>query len=304
MTPPSTTALYTAHEVEARTGIPATTLRQWERRYGFPSPARSSGGYRLYSDFDMSCLDFIRARQAEGLTVSRAVYLMREHLAIPARPMSGVSGPLVSSLVAALLAPDHVEAARLLTQAHTELGTEALMLSLIQPALVQIGLLWERGEITIAHEHLASAFLRSRVSQMLEVAGQDAEGPLVIAACGPGEFHEIGLMMLSVVLCRRGMQVRYLGANMPLSDLASYVRHAGAEALLLTMNTEESLLAFRAEQPELSGLKVPLYLGGVLLNQSPDLAAELGGAYLGGGALEAAEELRRRLKTPTVPDLL
>ena len=297
MTPPSTTALYTAHEVEARTGIPATTLRQWERRYGFPSPARSAGGYRLYSPFDVACLEFVRARQAEGLTVSRAVYLMREHLAIPARPVAPASAPLVESLVTALLTPDHAEAARLLTHAHAELGTEALMLSLMQPALVQIGLLWERGEISIAHEHLASAFLRSRVSQMLEVAGQDANGPLVVASCGPGEFHEIGLMMLSVILRRRGVRVQYLGANMPLADLASYVRQTAAEALLLTLNTQESLLAFRAEQAEWSGLSVPLYLGGTLLNMHPELAAELGGSYLGGGAIEVAGELVKLLET-------
>ena len=41
----ATTPLFTAGEVEQRTGVPATTLRQWERRYGLPNPQRSAGGY-------------------------------------------------------------------------------------------------------------------------------------------------------------------------------------------------------------------------------------------------------------------
>ena len=303
MTPPSTTALYTASEVEARTGIPATTLRQWERRYGFPVPARSAGGYRLYSPFDVSCLEFIRARQSEGVPVSRAVSLAREHLALPGQGLEQATPPLprpsstqVQELVRALISPDHEEATRLLAQAHADLGTEALLISLMQPALVQIGLLWERGEITIAHEHLASGFLRSKISQMLEAAGQNAFGPLVLAACGPSEFHEIGLMMLAVVLRRMGVRVQYLGANMPLADLLAYSRLTGAGALLITVNTELSLDAFRAEQNDLTDLGIPLYLGGARMNQTPELAGELGGSYIGGGAVEAAAELLRQLK--------
>ena len=291
MTPPSTTALYTAHEVEARTGIPATTLRQWERRYGFPLPARSAGGYRMYSAFDLSCIEFVRARQDEGVPISRAVDLVREHLAAPLPSL-----PQLDALVRALIAPDHAEATRLLAQAHAEQGSEQVMVGLMQPALRQIGLLWERGEITVAHEHLASAFLRARLSQMLEAAGQASFGPLVVAACGPAELHEIGLMMVAVVLRRRGIRVHYLGANTPLADLAIYARLIGADALLMTLNTEESLEAFRREQPELAELGRPLYMGGALPNARPELAAELGAEFIGGGALEAAEVLVARMK--------
>ncbi|WP_425148127.1 MerR family transcriptional regulator [Deinococcus sp.] len=290
---PSTTALYTAHEVELRSGIPATTLRQWERRYGFPAPARSAGGYRMYSPLDLACLAFIRARQDEGVPVSRAVDLMRAHLSAPFEPPAFAAR--TSALVQALILPDHAEATRLLAQAHAELGTEEVMFSLMQPALMQLGVLWERGEITVAHEHLASAYLRSRVSHLLEAAGQNVFGPAVVAACGPGEFHEIGLMMLAVVLRRRGVRVHYLGANTPLADIALYARHVQAEALLISLNTHASLDAFQGEQHELAELKVPLYLGGAMLNEVPGLAPELGATYLGGGALAAAEALVERL---------
>ena len=30
-------------------GVPTSTLRTWERRYGFPESLRSPGGHRLYA---------------------------------------------------------------------------------------------------------------------------------------------------------------------------------------------------------------------------------------------------------------
>ncbi len=292
----ATTALYTASEVEARTGVPATTLRQWERRYGFPSPLRSSGGYRMYSPLDLAGIAFIQARQEEGVAASRAVELARAHFApVPEQT-------LVSALVEALVRPDHREAARLLAEAHVTMPAEEVMMTVMQPALGRIGMLWERGEITVAHEHQASAFLKARLSQMLEAAGMNEVGPAMVAACGPGEYHEIGLMMLSVVLRRRGIRVHYLGSDTPLADMALYAQAVGARAMLLTINTPDSLAQFQAQLPEFGALDVPLYYGGQMLNQSPELAAQLHGEYLGSSATQAAGELvRRLLAPPTAP---
>ena len=287
--PSDTTALYTASEVEARTGVPATTLRQWERRYGFPSPSRTAAGYRLYSPFDLACIAFIQARQEEGVSVSRAVQLAREHLASPAVP--DAETPLVSELVQALLRPDHHEAGRLLGQAHAVFSAEDVMMNVMQPTLTRIGALWEAGEITVAHEHQASAFLKVRLSQMLDAAGSNEFGPAVVAACGPGEHHEVGLMMLAVTLRRRGMQVHYLGSNTPLADLAVYARSVGARALLLSLNTDESLDQLRADLGDLGGLDIPIFFGGQVLNLRPALAQELGGHYLGASATQATAAL-------------
>ena len=39
-------------ELSRRTGISAQLLRAWEHRYGLFHPARSAGGYRLYTEED------------------------------------------------------------------------------------------------------------------------------------------------------------------------------------------------------------------------------------------------------------
>ena len=61
-------------EVAERTGIAAATIRMWEQRYGFPEPARTASGYRVYTDEDVDALRARRARcRDSGLSVPAAL---------------------------------------------------------------------------------------------------------------------------------------------------------------------------------------------------------------------------------------
>ncbi|MBK8782184.1 MAG: MerR family transcriptional regulator [Anaerolineales bacterium] len=71
------------------TGLAADTLRAWERRYGLPTPNRSAGGHRLYSQYDIETIKWLIARQAEGLSISRAVEMWNEHIASGLDPLAG-----------------------------------------------------------------------------------------------------------------------------------------------------------------------------------------------------------------------
>ncbi|AWN23530.1 MerR family transcriptional regulator [Deinococcus irradiatisoli] len=279
--------LFTASEVEGRVGVPATTLRQWERRYGLPRPQRSASGYRLYSKQDVAQIEYICQRLTEGVPVSRAAQLAREHWALPGAPGGEVTVP---QLVAALIQGDLAGAERLLGEAQARLNIEGVLMHLIQPALNLIGEQWERGEITVAHEHQASAFLRAQVANLLSAAGHGRFGPTVVAACGPQEHHEIGLLMLSVVLRRLGVQVRYVGANTPLGDLGVYARSVGAQAILISINTQAALEAALAQRQDLAAGEIPVFVGGHAINADPEAAAELG-RWAGPDAVQAAQQI-------------
>ncbi|TSA86130.1 MerR family transcriptional regulator [Deinococcus detaillensis] len=328
--------LFTASEVEAQLGVPATTLRQWERRYGLPNPERNASGYRLYSKRDVALIDFIRQRIEEGVPASRAAELARGQFGLltdapqqtpsysPAaqstRPATGQTDteptrtgtagseladadPVsVQNLTAALLRADLSRAEGLLAQAQAQLGTEGLLMKLIQPALLDIGERWERGEITVAHEHQASAFLRTHITNLLNAAGHSRFGPSVVAACGPREQHELGLLMLCVMLRRMGVQVHYLGANTPLADLGVYARSVGARAILLSINTHEALQEALEQRHDLnSGQKgqaseIPVFVGGHVINVHPSAAAELG-RWAGSDGLQAAQMIVATLES-------
>src|SRR5512141_2226556 len=85
----STTPAYNLKVVLKETGLPADTLRAWERRYGLPVPQRTPGGHRLYSERDIHTIKWLMARQAEGLSISRAVDLWNEQIASGSDPLAG-----------------------------------------------------------------------------------------------------------------------------------------------------------------------------------------------------------------------
>src|SRR5690554_3342894 len=63
---------YRIQTVAEMTGVPAATLRAWERRYGIPSPERSSSSYRLFSDHDVASIRRLKDLCNEGMAPAEA----------------------------------------------------------------------------------------------------------------------------------------------------------------------------------------------------------------------------------------
>jgi MerR family transcriptional regulator, light-induced transcriptional regulator len=294
------TPMFTANEVESRTGVPATTLRQWERRYGLPNPQRASSGYRLYSQQDIGCIEFMRNQISSGVPASRAaqLYVLNKPGKSPVvqqMPHSGAN--LVSRLIEATLSGDNGRADRVLSEAHASLSVEDVLLRVIQPTLIEIGEKWHRGEINVAHEHQASNFLRGKLHGLLELAGNSKHGPAIIVACAPGEWHEIGSLMLAIFLRRAGFRTHYLGANTPVEDLVRFAREVKAEVLMISVSNAEVLENLRSTARFLLEAAPLIVYGGAAFNERPEMARELGGEYLGSDSAMALDGLMARFAT-------
>ncbi len=114
---------YRVAAVEARTGIPASTLRSWERRYGFPRPLRTATGQRLYSDHDVALIRFLARQRAEGLSIGQVTALLRQ-AGTEADPEQ-----LLERLIRALGAFDEAGAERCFAAAVRLLGLEGAALA-------------------------------------------------------------------------------------------------------------------------------------------------------------------------------
>ncbi len=60
----------TIGRVAKAAGVPATTLRYYEREGLLDAPVRTAAGYRMYDDQAVERLRFIRAAQAVGFTLN------------------------------------------------------------------------------------------------------------------------------------------------------------------------------------------------------------------------------------------
>ena len=100
---------------------------------------------------------------------------------------------------------------------------------------------------------------------MREPFDRQARGPRVVAAMLPGDAHEGGLLMASVVLAMRGCRLVYLGADMPVEQIATTAREGDARAVAVSVSAafpprraKKALAELRAVLPR----RVPLWIGG------------------------------------------
>jgi hypothetical protein len=91
-----------------------------------------------------------------------------------------------------------------------------LTLKVIGSVLAGLGEAWEKGQISISDGHLASNYLRQRLLLWLVSAPLPRNSAQNVLACAPGGWHESSLLMLGVLLRRRGWPVAYQARMSPL----------------------------------------------------------------------------------------
>jgi MerR family transcriptional regulator, light-induced transcriptional regulator len=268
-----------------RTGVAPDTLRKWELRYGVLNPARTAGGQRRYGEDDVSRIEWLLARLAEGFRIGEAASLLTPHGDAPR-----TSRVMQESLLRSVDRVDARGVGLLLDQAFALGPVESTFADVIEPVLRRVGDGWESGRFTAAQEHLLSTAVRGRLERLLADARGDVRGVAVLA-CAPEERHELGLLMLAVLLRADGWQVAYLGADVPLADALAFARAVPARMLCLSasleQHTTELLPALRdADRPR--GLEVVLGGAGITAAQ----ARSAGARYAGADARAAVTRLR------------
>ncbi|TLS34953.1 cobalamin B12-binding domain-containing protein [Pseudalkalibacillus caeni] len=128
----------------------------------------------------------------------------------------------VQELTKQLLAGDQ-DAAWDIIDNQIEQGQDSLQIyhSLITEAMRRIGELWEKDEITVADEHLATTtcdFILTRYHFVKKKEFKQTDYPRrkALFLCLEQEQHYIGLKMVALLFEEYGWETRLLGANLPL----------------------------------------------------------------------------------------
>jgi DNA-binding transcriptional MerR regulator len=268
--------------VSTTLGIPIPTIRSWERRYGFPTPERTDGRHRRYTPAEIAQLRAVRDRITRGDRVHAAIRMVLEH----GEGLVPTGGALDAFAEAASeIDPSAVQ--RVLRDAETALGPERTITEIALPGMRMIGLRWRAGEIDVATEHAATGAVRGWLASLAIAAPAPARGPILLA-CAPGEHHTLGLEAFGVLLARRGIATRLLGANTPESALASAVRTTRARAIVLTAHrnvVRRAAIAAINAIDRLSGVRVQ-YAGNAFTSTTARTGVP--GVYLGDDLLVAA----------------
>jgi DNA-binding transcriptional MerR regulator/methylmalonyl-CoA mutase cobalamin-binding subunit len=282
--------------VSSRTGLPQDVLRAWERRYAAVTPHRTDTGRRLYSDHDLEKLRFLKLAVESGRRISDVANLSVEELqtlvhedvtagvtAAPSRAEGGngrAPGRYVEIALTAIENLEGGELDRLLRQASVDLSPPTLRNEVVRPLLETVGERWRTGSLRIAHEHLATAVIRSFLGA-LRLNGQGAPGSgTVIVATPAGQRHELGALLAAMAALEVGWDAIYLGPDLPAAEIAASARQRGARAVALSIVCPANDPRVAEELRELRSLlgdSTAIFAGGAAAQSYDSVIAEIAG---------------------------
>lgn len=231
--------------VERDTGLSKDTLRVWERRYGFPTPARDAIGERAYTLEQVEKLRIIKRLMDAGHRPGRIVSLGLDQLqqlteSTVDQPMRNVEAVLGSADLRAHLdlirAHDPAALRGELTRLLSRVGVSRFVTEAVGPLNAAVGDAWMRGQMEIHEEHLYTESMQVVLRQAIASlpAAPPAARPRVLLTTFPGEPHGLGLLMSEAMLALEGCHCVSLGVETPLWDIVLAARAHRADVVALS----------------------------------------------------------------------
>ena len=192
------------------------------------------------------------------------------------------------SFLTALLAVDSRASEEVVHSALADrIGPATIDAQIIGPAMIEIGRLWEQGEVSVAQEHLATGIASQAAALAARAAGSPddcitapMQGQVVLLANVAGEEHVLGLRMAADVLQSLGADVRYLGSSISSDELCGAAAQAQPAVIGLSLTLpalapqlEQQVNALRELCPD-----ARLLLGGQ--GVEPALAQRVGATFV------------------------
>ena len=168
---------------------------------------------------------------------------------------------------AAVIDGDARAAERVVSEAiDAGMGQAAIDDRIIAPAMHHVGTLWERGELSVAEEHLATEIsfrVLALQREAFRVASDRASRQVMLAAV-EDEYHVLGLEMAGKLLAEAGFDVRWLGADLPVDTLRALVHRHRPDVFgfTATMPSAHQLLPTAVEEVRRGSRTTSVIVGG------------------------------------------
>jgi methanogenic corrinoid protein MtbC1 len=136
---------------------------------------------------------------------------------------------------------------------------------LVQRSLYEVGEMWERGQISVATEHLATAITEGLLNLVYpRLFASPRTGNAAVVACVADEFHQIGGKIVADVFELHGWRGYFLGANTPIADTCALIEEKKPQVVVLSltvaMGMEKLLDAIKILQ--VAAPQTPILVGG------------------------------------------
>ena len=218
---------FTIKDLENLSGIKAHTIRIWEQRYNFLKPQRTNTNIRYYSNDELKTVLNIALLNKYGFKISHIGRMQPQEIRAKILSLGdakAIQERIVNELVQEMVDLNIENLEKILTSYIASKGVERTVIQIIFPFLEKIGILWQTGHINPAQEHLVTNVIRQKLVVAIETCITHLKSEKTVLLFLPeGEHHELGLLFMYYMFKSRGMQTIYLGANVPVKDVAYVV---------------------------------------------------------------------------------
>lgn len=216
---------FSIKDLETLSGIKAHTIRMWEKRYGVLSPERTETNIRSYGISGLQKILNIAFLNENGYKISRISGMEDEEISDLVQRITtskSNSNRSVKSLKVAMMNFDQPLFLKtydnlLITKTFREIYHEVFI-----PLLHEIGLLWQAGTITPAHEQFISNLIKQKLYLNIEKLQKEVPAKndrVFILFLPEEEIHDIGLIYTNYEILSYGYKVILLGQSTPIEDL-------------------------------------------------------------------------------------
>lgn len=283
--------------VAALTGVNPITLRAWERRYGLVKPLRTPKGHRVYTQAHVEEIRRVLALTREGVAIGQVKEALAAEAAAPAPRTAGPWPAYRKRMADAVAAFDEAALESAYAEALATHPIDRVTRMLLMPLLEELGARWSKVAGGIAEEHFFSTYLRNKLGARFHHRRALEAGPKILAACAPGEKHELGLLLFALAAHDAGLRVVMLGADVPFAETAAAARRAQADAVVLSSSIEPAKPFFAELAGMTAALRRPVFLGGATAANHEQAVHDAGAIPVGAALEPGVQRIAAALKT-------
>lgn len=273
---------YRIQTVSELTGVPTATLRAWERRYGIPSPSRSSAAYRLYDAEDIKIIQQLRDLCEQGMSPAEAAKILQAQSNTQSTlPLHGHDPYQVAqeNILQAIYDFDSPKLDYAIRKAMFLSSAIDVYEHVFTPVMQTVGEQWHAGKLSIAQEHFATQALETTVREMLRLMSLEASTKPAIVGCFADEEHMFPAYGVAFLLIQRHLRPILLGARTPPEALAEAVKNLAPSlvALSVTIAPPAKRAQLLVSEYAKACSNVPWIVGGLASEQLRPLIEQHGG---------------------------
>ncbi len=217
---------FSIKNLENLSGIKAHTLRIWEKRYNLLEPDRTDTNIRRYSLDSLRHLLNITLLYNHGFKISKIASLNEDEIPELVRSIALKSNSEQVAINAFKLSMINFDYDLFDTNYDEILqhhDFQYVFMNVFMPLMRELGILWQTGAISPAHEHFITNLIKQKIHLQSEALQRQkpksTDHPLFVLFLPENEIHELGILYLNYLILNSGFKTVFLGQSLQTSSL-------------------------------------------------------------------------------------